>query len=62
MVTDELWEIATEDCGKDVMLCIGCLENRIGGELTADDFPSRPINLGFFPYSERLQNRLTNHG
>ena len=58
MVEDELWAIATDDCGKCVMLCIGCLENRIGGKLEPDDFPDYPINRGFFDYSARLANRL----
>jgi hypothetical protein len=58
MVDNELWAVATEDCGTDVMLCIGCLENRIGGKLEPDDFPELPINRGFFPYSARLANRL----
>lgn len=60
MVDDELWATATEDCFSDVMLCIGCLEARLGGKLVASDFPDYPINRGFFPYSTRLQNRLTN--
>jgi hypothetical protein len=65
MVTDDLWELATiyaandNQCHTDVMLCIGCLENRIGGKLVASDFPSLPINRGFFPASARLAARLT---
>lgn len=62
MVTDELWELATiyadNECPSDVMLCIGCLENRIGGKLVASDFPDYPINRGFFEYSTRLRERL----
>lgn len=61
MVTPELWELGTiyadDYCSTDVMLCIGCLENRIGGKLTAGDFPELPINRGFFPMSARLQSR-----
>jgi hypothetical protein len=62
MVDDALWEVATEDFGGHGMLCIGCLEARLGGKLVASDFPELPINRGFFPYSTRLQNRLTNVG
>jgi hypothetical protein len=64
MVDDELWKTGTiyaandNYCGTDVMLCIGCLENRIGGKLEPDDFPDYPINRGFFDYSARLANRL----
>jgi len=44
------------------MLCIGCLENRIGRKLTRYDFMDAPINdLGYFPAdrSDRLIDRLT---
>jgi hypothetical protein len=68
MVDDELWKTATiyadndNYCGTDVMLCIGCLENRIGGKLTADDFTDAPVNNGMFPQSARLLQRLaTSH-
>lgn len=59
MVTNGVWEAATEDCYTDVMLCIGCLESRLGGRLTAEDFTDAPINTGLiFPQSARLQERL----
>jgi hypothetical protein len=62
MVTNELWELATiyadNECHTDVMLCIGCLENRIGGKLVASDFPNLPINIGLFGMSARLRARL----
>jgi hypothetical protein len=59
MVHDELWECATDDFGGDGMLCIGCLENRLGGLLTKDDFTAAPVNdlWGEFG-SARLQDRL----
>jgi hypothetical protein len=62
MVDDDLWYSATDeqDTPTDVMLCIGCLENRLGSQLVASDFPDIPINRGVFPYSTRLQSRLTN--
>jgi hypothetical protein len=65
MVATELWELATiyaandNQCDTHVMLCIGCLENRIGGVLTPSDFPDYPINRGVFPMSPRLKNRVT---
>lgn len=56
MVTDGVWELANpQRCG---MLCIGCLEKRLGRTLTAADFTAAPINHGVFPYSERLAARL----
>lgn len=54
MVTNDLWKQAGMGKG---MLCIGCLEVRIGRELTPEDFPSIPVNRGFFPKSERLSSR-----
>jgi hypothetical protein len=61
MVTDEVWAMATEDTYSDIMLCIGCLENRIGDQLTASDFSNAPLNsINLILGSTRLQNRLTN--
>jgi hypothetical protein len=40
------------------MLCIGCLEERLGRRLNANDFTDAPVNHGFTWQSERLQNRL----
>jgi len=59
MVHDDLWDAATEDCYPDVMLCIGCLEARLGELLTKDDFTGAPVNdlWGNFG-STRLRNRL----
>lgn len=56
MVTDEVWQAAWPR--QRGMLCIGCLENRLGRELTASDFTDAPINRGVFDYSERLAARL----
>jgi hypothetical protein len=57
VVTDELW--ARVNPGKGGMLCIGCLEKRLGRELTPDDFPSLPLNSDHHgsPKSERLLER-----
>lgn len=61
MVDDYLWETATEDFGGSGMLCIGCLENRLGGLLTKDDFTDAPINTIWGVHgSTRLRSRLTN--
>ena len=59
MVTDEVWQAAWPR--QRGMLCIGCLENRLGRELTASDFTDAPINRGYFKYSERLAARLAAH-
>jgi hypothetical protein len=59
MVHDDLWEAATEDCYPDVMLCIGCLEARLGELLTKNDFTGAPVNdLWGQVGSTRLKNRL----
>ena len=60
MVHDGTWDLATEDFGGDGMLCIGCLENRLGGLLTSDDFTDCPLNaINLITGSTRLKNRLT---
>lgn len=44
------------------MLCIGCLERRIGRELEADDFSDAPINWNQgrgYIRSERFEDRLS---
>ena len=56
MVTAPVWEAACPE--HRGMLCIGCLENRLGRQLTASDFTDAPINRGVFQYSERLAARL----
>ncbi len=60
MVHDGIWDTATEDFGGRGMLCIGCLENRLGGLLTKDDFTDCPLNaINLITGSTRLKNRLT---
>ncbi len=45
MVRRPLWLEATYDEGGNGMLCISCLENRIGRKLKKEDFPMHvPIN------------------
>lgn len=57
MVKDEIWPIE-QDGG---MLCVGCLERRIGRELKKDDFIKCPVNTwDCFIKGERLKNRLKN--
>lgn len=58
MVKDTLWlEANPADFG---MLCINCLETRLGRQLKPEDFPDYPINQGFFEQSELLKSRI-NH-
>ena len=66
MVTDEIWKLAVPDDPFDPnaeedkwVLCIGCLEDRIGRRLKSTDFTDAPINdpkPGY--HSERLLSRL----
>jgi hypothetical protein len=55
-VYDDIW--LTAHPADQGLLCIGCLESRLGRLLTADDFPCYPINNGAFRQSARLLNRL----
>lgn len=60
MVHDEIWSGA--GMPDEGMLCIGCLEERLGRELTAKDFTHAPVNqCEGGQKSERLQSRLSNH-
>lgn len=57
MVQHIWWRIAG---GGDGMLCVGCLERRLGFKLCATDFlPSSAVNHTGRAHSERLYNRLT---
>lgn len=40
------------------ILCIGCLETRIGRKLVGSDFTACPVNEGYFPRSQRHLERL----
>lgn len=57
MVTDEVWESAGLENG---MVCIGCLEARVGRTLNANDFTDCVVNTDPTQYlkSERLASRL----
>jgi hypothetical protein len=68
MVCDDLWEQAWRDRRKcwhgrvpgQEILCIGCLEQRLGRTLTASDFTDAPINdPSKGNISQRLRARLT---
>jgi hypothetical protein len=71
MVTDEIWSLAWSGwqrprppgVGINCMLCVGCLERRIGRTLTRADFPDCPVNdlddPEWRPRSARLKGRLT---
>ena len=56
MVTDEIWK--RYGIGRS-MICIGCLEHRLGRELTSGDFTAWPINTEpDRDRSPRLRDRL----
>lgn len=64
MLTDDTWFAARSDV-KDKykrtgMLCIGCVENRLGRQLRPDDFADVPLNYGPWAIfqSERLASRI----
>lgn len=63
MVRDELWasawpggQIERSHPGSQV-LCIGCLEQRLGRQLTATDFTDAPVNR-MANNSPRLRDRI----
>lgn len=57
MVHDEVWNAAHPT--RRGMLCIGCLEDRLGRQLVPEDFPDLPINRGYFLLSARALSRIT---
>ena len=62
MVRDAVWRAATGEI-PDGMLCVGCLEARLGRRLDRTDFVPAPINDVSFDIvgakSPRLRNRIT---
>src|SRR6516162_4021196 len=61
MVRNAVWERALGHKipnFDDTILCIGCLEQRIGRTLTRHDFIDCPLNKGPWPRSERLRDRM----
>jgi hypothetical protein len=58
MVLDDIWRKGNpSEAG---MLCIGCLEKRLGRELRRNDFPRYAQSLPDegMPVSDRLRNRI----
>lgn len=67
MVYDEIWKQATNEKERRGVLCIGCLESRIGRSLNSQDFPEDILlNIGNKEQAEnnsplvsdRLKNRI----
>lgn len=58
MVHDHVW-LQTGLGKRDGMLCITCLEKRIGRQLTSNDFPNLPINSDRLIRSPLLIERLS---
>ena len=56
IVRAEVWLLANP--AGDGMLCIGCLEQRLGRSLTRLDFTEAPCNHDEMPRSLRLLRRL----
>lgn len=56
MVHDHIWKSVNKTF-YGVMLCIGCLETRLGRKLNKHDFSDLPINY-VFRQSNRLKDRL----
>lgn len=60
MVKDEVWAEAglrADRKSHGEFLCIGCLESRLGRELTPEDFGPEPVNAPAPCDSERLNRR-----
>jgi hypothetical protein len=58
LVHDEVWPIDSQGG----VLCIGCLEDRIGRRLVAADFTDCLLNREWRGHSERLAARLGEDG
>ena len=63
VVHDGLWD----QYGSKWMLCVGCLESRMGRQLVTEDFTAanfnpHQLNNSKHPKSERLVSRLTSNG
>ena len=66
MVNDDVWEQAWSGCRKphhellgQEILCIGCLEKRIGRTLCRTDFIDVPVNdPNEYQHSDRLRDRF----
>lgn len=58
MVHSPVWEAASQGGKPASILCIGCLEARIGRRLTPEDFADLEINRPGWTSTERLIDRL----
>lgn len=59
MVTDEVW--AAAGMPHRGFLCVGCLEGRLGRELSGPDFTDAPVNRpGLMGDSPRMAARKAN--
>lgn len=57
MVHDDVWAKSGME-KRGGMLCVGCLEQRLGRTLTKKDFTKYPVNTWYA--SDRLRNRREN--
>ena len=58
MVQFDMWNDLTNKNERDRMLCIGCLEDRLGRVLKSDDFTDCPLNRETNNKSARLCKRI----
>lgn len=59
MVNDHVWTRLAGMGKDDGMLCIGCLEARIGRTLCNEDFPDLPVNNSIlYSHSDRIRDRI----
>ena len=56
MVQNKIWDKVNPQI--EGMLCIGCLEDRMGRKLKPKDFTKCPVNDGIFGMSERMRERI----
>lgn len=57
-IETDVWLIAAKT--KEGMLCIGCIEQRLGRKLEPSDFPDVTINSPkYMEQSQRLSSRMT---
>lgn len=60
MLEDDVWFDALKARDRNGMLCIACVENRLGRQLQTEDFARVPLNFAFQgPFqSQRLASRI----
>lgn len=63
MVQHAIWLTVTEHHERRGMLCVGCLEGRLGAPLSVEDFTDCLLNrIQRISGSMRLRDRLDPHG